>query len=231
MPPKPTKPVSEIVVPHRATGVDRLLADVGAGVVKVLGRTIRVHWHDESGLIEGKVEKPVIFAVWHNRLALCLSLHRQFLKELGKKRKLAAMVSASKDGAILARVLERFGVQPIRGSSSRRGRQALKEMTSHAKKGYDLAITPDGPRGPCYEAQSGVIWLAQLSGFPIVPVTFNLSSKYTFKSWDRFQAPLPFCRCDVFMAPPIEIPRKISDEERAELLARLQSELDRITKD
>ena len=122
-------------------------------------------------------------------------------------------------------------MQPIRGSSSRRGRQALKEMTSHARQGYDLAITPDGPRGPCYKAQSGAIWLAQLSGFPIIPVSYNLSAKYTFGSWDRFQAPFPFCRCDAHLGPLIEVPRKITEEEREVYLERLQSELDRLTKD
>jgi len=76
------------------------------------------------------------------------------------------MVSASKDGGLLARVLEQYGVQPVRGSTSRRGRQALLELTTWAERGYDLAITPDGPRGPCYVIQEGVTSLAQLTGLP-----------------------------------------------------------------
>ena len=80
------------------------------------------------------------------------------------------MVSASRDGGILAGILEQFGVKPVRGSSSRRGPQALLEMTTWAERGYDLAITPDGPRGPRYKVQEGVISAAQLTGLPIVPV-------------------------------------------------------------
>ena len=84
---------------------------------------------------------------------------------------MAAMVSASKDGGFLASILECFGVQPVRGSSSRRGPQALLELTGWAERGYDLAITPDGPRGPRYVVQEGIIALAQVTGLPIVPAS------------------------------------------------------------
>ena len=83
---------------------------------------------------------------------------------------MAALVSASKDGGFLSGILELFGVQPVRGSSSRRGPQALLELTTWAERGHDLTITPDGPRGPCYQVQDGVMSLAQLTGLPIVPV-------------------------------------------------------------
>ncbi len=75
--------------------------------------------------------------------------------------------------------------------------QALIELTTWAERGYDLAITPDGPRGPCYQIQDGVTSLAQLTGLPIVPVSFNLNWKIRVKSWDRFQIPLPFARCEI----------------------------------
>jgi len=79
------------------------------------------------------------------------------------------MVSASRDGGLLAAVLERFKVQPVRGSSSRRGRQALLELTTWAERRYDLAITPDGPRGPRYVVQDGIISLARLTVFRSFP--------------------------------------------------------------
>src|SRR4029077_6679252 len=87
---------------------------------------------------------------------------------------LAAIVSASKDGGFLAAILENFNVQPVRGSSSRRGRQAVLELISWAERGYDLAITPDGPRGPRYIAQEGATALAQLTGHPIIPASMNV---------------------------------------------------------
>lgn len=95
-------------------------------------------------------------------------VHRRYL------RKLTALVSASKDRALLAAVLRAFGVQQVRGSSSRRGPQALLAMASRAALGYDLAVTPDGPRGPRYVVHKGVIAPAQVTGLPIIPVTCNI---------------------------------------------------------
>src|SRR5262249_17493705 len=116
-----------------------------------------------------------------NRLGLALPLYRYYLARHQPERRLAAMVSASRDGGLLARILELFGVEPVRGSSSRRGPQALREMISWGERGYDLAITPDGPRGPCYTVQEGVISTAQITGLPIVPVSYRLNWKICLK--------------------------------------------------
>src|SRR6185295_11123120 len=104
---------------------------------------------------------------------------------------------------LLARVLELNGVEPVRGSTSRRGRQALLELVTWAERGFDLAITPDGPRGPCYVVQDGVIALAQLTGLPIVPVSYHLRWRIRLKSWDRFQIPLPFGPCIAYVGEPL----------------------------
>src|SRR4029434_7620044 len=126
---------------------------------------------DPSGLLPAPQTAPVIFCIWDNRLALALIAYRKYAQRHQPPRKMAAIVSASKDGSIVARVLEHFGVQPVRGSSSRRGPQALLELTTWAERGYDLAITPDGPRGPRYVVQDGVMALAQLTGRPIIPAS------------------------------------------------------------
>jgi lysophospholipid acyltransferase (LPLAT)-like uncharacterized protein len=144
---------------------------------------------------------------------------------------LAAMVSASKDGAFLASILECFKVQPVRGSSSRRGPQALLELTTWAERGYDLAITPDGPRGPRYVVQEGVMSLAQLTGLPIVPASYHLNWKVRLHSWDRFQIPLPFTRCEFFFGRPLRVPREASDAQREGLRRQLEQTLNEITKD
>jgi len=141
------------------------------------------------------------------------------------------MVSARKDGGLLARVLELNGIQPARGSTTRRGRQALLELITWSERGYDLAITPDGPRGPCYIVQDGVVSLAQLSGLAIVPVSYRLNWKIRVKSWDRFQIPLPFARCQVCLAEPIRVPRDASEEEREKLRQELEQRLRSITLD
>jgi len=148
-----------------------------------------------------------------------------------RTRRLVALVSASRDGGFLARILELFEVQPVRGSSSRRGAQALRELVSWGERGHDLAITPDGPRGPCYAVQEGVISTAQLTGLPIVPVAYRLTWKIRAKSWDRFQVPLPFTRCEVVTAPPIHVPRDATDAEREVLRQELERSLRAITRD
>ena len=132
---------------------------------------------------------------------------------------------------MLAAILERFGVQPVRGSSSRRGPQALLELTTWAERGYDLAITPDGPRGPRYEVQEGVMSLAQVTGLPIVPVSYHLNWKIRAKSWDRFQIPLPFARCEVTVGRVLRVPREATDAEREELRQQLETEMRAITRD
>jgi lysophospholipid acyltransferase (LPLAT)-like uncharacterized protein len=141
------------------------------------------------------------------------------------------LVSASKDGGFLSEVLRCFGVQPVRGSSSRRGPQALLELTTWAERGYDLALTPDGPRGPRYVVQSGVTALAQLTGLPIVPVSYNLTWKLQARSWDRFQIPLPLSVCEVILAEPVRVPRQASNEERERRRIELENTLRAITTD
>lgn len=188
-------------------------------VERLVTTTLRYKWRDSSGLIDRASARPVIFCLWHNRLALSMVVHRKY------PRKLAALISASKDGALLSAVLRMFGVMAVRGSSSRRGPQALLELTSQAERGHDVAITPDGPRGPRYVVQPGVISLAQVTGLPIVPVTWNARRKICVRSWDRFQIPLPFARCEMVLNQPIVVPRGASETEREELRAELERSL------
>jgi len=138
---------------------------------------------------------------------------------------LAALISASKDGAFLATILQQFGVEPVRGSSSRRGAQALLELATWAQRGYDLAVTPDGLRGPRYVVQDGVIALAQVTGLPIVPYSCQLGWKIRLKSWDRFEIPLPFSRCEMTFGELIRVPREATDAELAQLREQLRAEL------
>jgi lysophospholipid acyltransferase (LPLAT)-like uncharacterized protein len=191
----------------------------------LLTASIRYRWQDESKLLTGETAQPVIFCIWHNRLALSMSVYRKYPLKQQAGRRMAALVSASKDGALLAAILQRFGVEPVRGSTSRRGPQALLELTSWAERGYDLAITPDGPRGPRYIVQEGVIALAQLTGLPIVPVSCWLARKVSLQSWDRFQIPLPWTTCKVCFHAPVWVPRDASESERQTVRQTLQERL------
>lgn len=229
---KPPRPkVSGVVVPHKPKWHQRLAAALIYGFIRIVSTTIRYEWRDTTGFLSTQKSQPVIFCVWHNRLALCLEVYRVFLPGIGRHLKLAAMVSASKDGGLLARVLEHYDVQPVRGSTSRRGRQALLELVTWAERGYDLAITPDGPRGPYYNVQEGVIALAQITGRPILPVSYHLAWKISVNSWDRFQIPLPFTKCVMHLTPPIWVPREPTETQREELRQEVEERLRSVTVD
>ena len=232
---KPVKPARAksggVVVAHKIKWYQRALAWVIFALVRSVSATLRYRWNDRSGYINVPVPGPAIYCVWHNRLALCMPAYFNYVKKYSRAPGMAAMVSASKDGGFLSAILECFKVQPVRGSSSRRGPQALLELTTWAERGYDLAITPDGPRGPLYVVQDGVMSLAQLTGFPIVPVSYHVNWKIRVKSWDRFQIPLPFSRCEMIYEKPILVPREATDAEREKLRLQLEAELRAISRD
>jgi lysophospholipid acyltransferase (LPLAT)-like uncharacterized protein len=213
------------IVPHAATWRQRCIARLVFILERILTASLRFRWEDRSGLFQSAAAQPVIYCTWHNRLALSMAIFRNHPQRLQPGRRLAGLVSASRDGALLARILENFGVQPVRGSTSRRGPQALLELTGLAQRGYDLAITPDGPRGPRYVMQEGAIALSQLTGLPIVAVTSYARWKICFKSWDRFQIPLPFATCHVIFCEPITIPREATEVEKEALRLELQRRL------
>jgi lysophospholipid acyltransferase (LPLAT)-like uncharacterized protein len=119
----------------------------------------------------------------------------------------------------------------VRGSSSRRGPQALLELTTWAEHGCDVAITPDGPRGPRYVVQPGAISLAELTGLPIIPVCYRSSWKMQAGSWDRFQIPLPFARVEVVFGEPMHIPRDAGEAERERFRAELEERMRAMTRD
>jgi lysophospholipid acyltransferase (LPLAT)-like uncharacterized protein len=221
---------SGVVIPHEAKWHQRLAATLITFFIRCVTATIRFRSDDRPGYFRAEPPKT-IFAVWHNRLALSAAMYQRHVRVFNSQRRMAAMVSASRDGGMLAQILENFGIEPVRGSSSRRGAQALIEMTSCAERGLDLAITPDGPRGPRYEVQDGVIATAQLTGLPILPVSYHLNWKIRLKSWDGFQIPLPFARCYVVFGHPIAVPREITDEERESLRKQLEQTLREISQD
>lgn len=219
-----------VVTPHPLKWHQRLAASIIYGVIEAISWTLRYRWEYHPEVLKGETG-PLIFCIWHNRLPLSLLMYRDYARRKGQPPRMAAIVSASKDGGVVARILEHFGVEPVRGSSSRRGPQALLELTTWAERGYDLALTPDGPRGPCYVLQPGAVALAQLTGQPLVPSSYHLSWKIRLKSWDRFQIPLPFSRALMKFGEPLRIPREASDEQRALLHQEFERRLMALTVD
>ena len=122
--------------------------------------------------------------------------------------------SASKDGAIVAAAMASFGLGSVRGSSSRRGAAALVTLRKELRAGQHVCITPDGPRGPRYVVQSGVVKLASVTKTPIIPFLVNYESYWTLQNtWDKFQIPKPFSKIEVTFGKEIEIPPKLNAEE------------------
>ena len=220
-----------VVVPHQLGGVRAFVAWLIYTVICLVGRTIRVRWATSRQSLPERLWGQVIICAWHNRTFFALPLYFWHYRRQQPDRRLAAMTSASKDGAVVARVFELFGAAVARGSTSRRGRQALLELSRLAARGYDLAITPDGPRGPCYEVQPGIIALAQVTGLPIAPVSYRLYWKLRFKSWDRFMIPIPFTRCDLVPGELVTVPRDATPEEREAIRVRLEAQMRAITMD
>lgn len=218
---------SGVVVPARLKWHQRLAASAIYWLSRTLMGSWRVEFRDESGVLTDPDHGPVLFALWHNHLALSMCCWRNYVHPHRPRSSLAALISASKDGGILATVLERYRVVPVRGSSSRRGRQALLESARLVERGHDLAITPDGPRGPLHQVQPGIIALAQLTGRPIVPTGVRIDRKWRLKSWDRFQIPWPGTKCVVVFHPPIRVSRDATVEEREAAARELAEALNR----
>jgi lysophospholipid acyltransferase (LPLAT)-like uncharacterized protein len=164
-------------------------------------------------------KQPVIFAIWHNRL---LMLPRVFDPSF-PTRQSYGLISASRDGDLIAIFIERSGYGTIRGSSSRKGVIALRHLVETLAAGGNVLVTPDGPRGPVYQASQGVVFLAQKSGAPVIPIHMEYSSCWRLKSWDRFVVPWPFAKLRAIFGAPIQIPpMENADQSEAERI-RLQN--------
>ncbi|WP_174582792.1 lysophospholipid acyltransferase family protein [Candidatus Methylacidithermus pantelleriae] len=191
-------------------------------LVQGVAKTVVYDLHDPAGLIAHPPNSSLIFAFWHNRFFLLPYLYRQFLPG----RKLAVLISHSNDGQYLSRLLTQFSVLPIRGSTSRKASSGFRAMVRLAQRGgWDLGIAPDGPRGPRYSIQKGILQLSQLTGLAIVPVTYHLTRKLELRSWDRFQVPLPFSYCRLCIGAPFSVPYDASEKELQVYQERLRVEL------
>jgi lysophospholipid acyltransferase (LPLAT)-like uncharacterized protein len=222
---------SGVVLPNQPRWHQRIVALLILLLERAITCSLRIRWDDRAGIASGRIRGPVIYATWHNRLALSMVVWRKYSGRHLRCNGLAALISASKDGALLAATLEQFGIQPVRGSSSRRGAQALLELSSAIQRNVNVAITPDGPRGPCYQVQPGIVALAQVTGATVVPVVYHASRKLTLKSWDRFQIPLPFARCEIVLGESLTCPADATESQRETFRADLESALKRITRD
>ena len=193
----------------------RVIGFLIGSFIRVLTKTLRVRITDDTQLLSNPPEHGLIWMFWHNRMLIVPSLYTRYTR---KFRQAAVLTSASRDGAMLTAVMRQFGLSAVRGSSSRRGAQAMIECRRLLKQNYYIGITPDGPRGPLYEMQPGVIQLARLCAVPVVPIAIEYEKAWRLKSWDKFFIPKPFSVVRVHFLPFIHVPE---DEEAGDARARL----------
>lgn len=149
--------------------------------------------------------RNVIFILWHGRLLPLSWYHRH--------QRIVTLISASNDGEYIARIVQRWGYDVVRGSSSRGGGEALRQLVRNARAGRSLAITPDGPRGPRERMKPGPLAVAQLTGVPLLPVAAGADGAWWFEGWDRFLVPRPFARIRIAYGEPLHVPRDAGEAE------------------
>ena len=164
---------------------------------------------------------------WHNRLLFFPAI----MPAVARKRT-AAVVSASRDGQYIADLISIFGIRSVRGSSSRRGVNALLDSVRVMKEeGLNVVFTPDGPRGPRYKMKPGPIMLASLTGVPICPLSINASRCWSAKGWDGFQIPKPGSTLTLVLGKPIYVPAGIAGEALEQWRQKVEDAMNAITVD
>jgi lysophospholipid acyltransferase (LPLAT)-like uncharacterized protein len=186
---------------------------LGVPLIAALGASL--NWKVE-GLerlqFEGNGRRPIM-AFWHGRVLTATYFFR--------RRGIVVMISENFDGEWIARIIEQFGFRTSRGSSSRGGQRALLQLKREMERGRPAGFAVDGPRGPARTAQPGAVWLAKLTGNPVVPFHMEASSYWSLKSWDRTQIPKPFATVALSVGAPIDVPRNadeaVIEEKRVEV--------------
>jgi lysophospholipid acyltransferase (LPLAT)-like uncharacterized protein len=143
---------------------------------------------------------------------------------------LKILISRHRDGELITRTVRHFGLETVRGSSTRGGIAGIKGLARALQEGYDVCIAPDGPRGPRCKVQPGVIQLARITGFPVFPFTFSAFPRKVLSSWDRFIIPYPFSRGVFVFGEPISVDRAATEEEIEAKTLLLEERLQEITK-
>lgn len=209
-----------------------LAATLAAALVRLLGLTLRVRAAGVEALLPlWRSRRPLIYAVWHGRILMVPWMNARLRRRAGA-RLVRVLASRSRDGEIVAAFVRRFGLEAARGSSSHGGAAGLRALASTLAGGGDVAVVPDGPRGPRERLQPGVVALAALSGAPVVPLAFAARPARRLGSWDRLLVPWPFARCAVVFGEPITVARDtdrdVAGKELERALAEVTAAADRL---
>jgi len=199
----------------------RLLGSIIAWTIRLVTATVRVRIAGRAA-IDALLQRGerIIYCFWHGRQAILLKAH--------EGEDVVIMVSLSQDGTLQKRVVEHYGYDTVRGSSSRRGVVALLQMKRMiAEDAYIGALAVDGPGGPREQVKAGAATLASKAGAHLVPLTAAYARRWTLGSWDRLQIPWPFSRAWMVYGEPIAV--QDTPDSREEGTQGLQAALERIT--
>ncbi len=189
-------------------------------VIGMLNLTLRVETSNKNKFEAALAKGNIVLAFWHG------AMYYPWYANRGKG--FAALVSKSKDGQLLADLLEKWKYNVVRGSSHIGGKAALDEMISLADSNYSIAITPDGPTGPYREMKAGAVVTALKTKIPIVLMAVGYKKKYVLNSWDKFEIPKPFSKVKVIYSSPVFIDESLSREETTLRIKGLERELNKL---
>ena len=209
--PRPSSPAPLI---HEISGWRRLLLWPFGVLLRLWGRSLRFETTPEDLRAYTKRDQPVSMVLWHNRLFLAAEIVRRFRGG----RPAYALVSASEDGAWLTAFFSLAGLRTVRGSSSRLGREAASALVETLRLGHDIGLTPDGPRGPCYDLKPGAVIVSRRTRAPMLLIGGEFTSAWQLRSWDRFYLPKPFSR--VRMRCEVVMPEQLADRDAAMVFLR-----------
>lgn len=188
-------------------------------VSKIINKTIKMKVIIESDSYNEK--NNYLYGFWHGSIFLPMV---NMTKNGGK---IANLVSPSKDGEIIATMLEMYGYELVRGSSNKDNVRSLVKLIKMVKSGYSAGFAVDGPRGPIHKVKQGIIYTAQKTGIEIIPLAGIFKKKWIFNSWDKFQFPKPFTKATYIIGEPIKIEKDISIEDGMKLVENKLIELNK----
>jgi hypothetical protein len=198
--------------------LEKVAVNIASAYIRLVGITSKITIAGSPAALEfSKNRKPAIYAFWHNQQLFLLWVHRN--------ENVLVLISQSKDGEYVARAAQGFGYGTVRGSTTRGGLKALVEVIDKLKNGFQVAFTPDGPKGPVYTVRSGVIMAAGRSGAPILPLACSVKRKSRLNSWDGFIIPYPFNRIAVFYGEPFYVAPGDDIDEKSATLGKILNEL------
>jgi lysophospholipid acyltransferase (LPLAT)-like uncharacterized protein len=189
--------------------------------VSVLCKTFRLTSVNKSAINVLEAEgKNYVLAFWHGTMLIPWYFNR--------KKNFIALISKSKDGELLAKILKRWGYDVVRGSSSSDGDIVLRKMIEYSKNSRTVAITPDGPKGPKYKMKAGAVKTAQKSNIPLVLVGIGIKKKKILKSWDKFEIPAFFSKVKVVYSNPIFFKNDLSYKETSDIITFCENKLNEL---